>query len=80
MEAGLVRKRFDAQSALATKAADNGSKLGKGRLWHGGTQASRDRSRYAITYMLVGVEIGLEGRRKAGDWEDEREDRGGVDE
>jgi hypothetical protein len=26
--------------------------LGKGRLWHGGTQASRDRSRYAITYML----------------------------
>lgn len=66
MEIGLIRKRFDAQSALTAKAADCGSKLGKCRLWHGGTKASRDRSRLAITYMLVDAEEGLAGRHVGG--------------
>lgn len=49
----LGGKGFDAQSAAFANAADRGSKLGKGRLRHGGSPASRSGVDWAITYMLV---------------------------
>jgi hypothetical protein len=52
MHIDFSRESFDAHGARFTEAADCGSKLGEGRLRHGGGPASRYRVDYAITYML----------------------------